>query len=129
MDKMTKELVRKVIKTTKKYLEENNVAIEFDKDSECLMFYDTNANDENNKFDGLKISLDGFEEVTEKQMDEEAKEEIKIALEILKATLIRNGVSIGANKETGTLYFFDTLTYVSNGKFDGFKMVLDELVR
>lgn len=66
MDKMTKELVRKVIKTTKKYLEENNVAIEFDKDSECLMFYDTNANDENNKFDGLKISLDGFEEVTEK---------------------------------------------------------------
>lgn len=62
-------------------------------------------------------------------MDEEAKEEIKIALEILKATLIRNGVSIGANKETGTLYFFDTLTYVSNGKFDGFKMELDELVR
>lgn len=66
MDKMTKELVRKVIKTTKKYLEENNVAIEFDKDSESLMFYDANANDENNKFDGLKISLDGFEEVTEK---------------------------------------------------------------
>lgn len=62
-------------------------------------------------------------------MDKEIKEEIVCALNLLKASLVKNNMSIGFNKETNELLFFDTLQYVEEDKFKGFKINLDELVR
>lgn len=44
-------------------------------------------------------------------------------------SLIKNNMSIGFDKETESLLFFDTKQYVENKKFDGFKIKLEELVR
>ena len=62
-------------------------------------------------------------------MDKEIKEEIVCALNLLKASLVKNNMSIGFNKETNELLFFGTLQYVEEHKFKGFKINLDELVR
>ena len=62
-------------------------------------------------------------------MDKEIKEEIVCALNLLKASLVKNNMSIGFNKETNELLFFFFLLYVEEHKFKGFKINLDELVR
>ena len=41
----------------------------------------------------------------------------------------KNGVSLAVSKETGTLYFIDTATYLESHKFDGIKVSIDRLVR
>lgn len=62
-------------------------------------------------------------------MNKEIKEEVSIVLDLLKKSLIKNNMSIGFDKETNSLLFFDTKPYVENKKFDGFKIKLEELVR
>lgn len=63
-------------------------------------------------------------------MKDETKQEISIILDLLKANLIRNGVSM-ATDEKGNLIFFDTATYVESGckEFDGFRVNINDLVR
>lgn len=63
-------------------------------------------------------------------MKDEAKQEIQIVLNLLKGSLIRNGVSMATDRE-GNLMFFDTAVYVrSKGKeFDGFRVNINDLVR
>lgn len=60
-------------------------------------------------------------------MSENAKEQIEIILELLKNTLMNNGVSIGLSEKK--IMFFDTEEYLSTGKFDGFSVNIDNLVK
>lgn len=62
-------------------------------------------------------------------MKDETKQEISLALEILRKSLIDNAVSMAVGKDDGTLYFFDTEVYCKNGTFDGFKVDIQSLVR
>lgn len=64
------------------------------------------------------------------RMDEETRTEIQAALTFLKATLVRNAVSIAVSSENGgVLYFFDTEKYLETKKMDGFNVSIGELVR
>lgn len=60
-------------------------------------------------------------------MSEAAKEQIEIIPELLKNTLMNNGVSIGLSEKK--IMFFDTEEYLSTGKFDGFSVNIDSLVK
>lgn len=62
-------------------------------------------------------------------MKDETKQEISLALEILRKSLIDNAVSMAVDKDDGTLYFFDTEAYRRNRAFDGFKVDIQSLVR
>nr|DAV66999.1 MAG TPA: hypothetical protein [Caudoviricetes sp.] len=60
-------------------------------------------------------------------MSEAAKEQIEIILELLRKSLIDNGVSMGISGKK--IMFFDTEKYLSTGKFDGFSVNIDSLVK
>lgn len=60
-------------------------------------------------------------------MSENAKEQIEIVLELLRKSLIDNGVSMGISEKK--IMFFDTEKYLSTGKFDGFSVNIDSLVK
>ena len=62
-------------------------------------------------------------------MSEAAKEQIEIILELLKNTLMNNGVSIGLSEKKKKIMFFDTEKYLSTGKLDGFSVNIDSLVK
>ena len=61
-------------------------------------------------------------------MTEDIKHEISAILGLLRAELIRNGVSIGVNQK-GDLLFFDTKIYNKRKKFDGFRVDINNLVK
>ena len=67
--------------------------------------------------------------VRSRNINKEIKEEVRVVLDLLKKSLIKNNMSIGFDKETESLLFFDTKQYVENKNFDGFKIKLEELVR
>lgn len=60
-------------------------------------------------------------------MSEAAKEQIEIILELLRKSLIDNGVSMGISGKK--IMFFDTEEYLSIGKFDGFSVNIDNFVK
>lgn len=60
-------------------------------------------------------------------MNDETKEEIKAVLTLLKHTLVKNGVSMETDMKS--LLFFSTDHYVSTGKFDGFSVEMESLVK
>lgn len=60
-------------------------------------------------------------------MSEAAKEQIEIILELLRKSLIDNGVSMVISGKK--IMFFDTEKYLSTGKFDGFSVNIDSLVK
>lgn len=60
-------------------------------------------------------------------MEEEVKEQIKAMLLLLANTLQNNCVSMACDKD-GNLYFFDTATYLREGKHSGLKVNIQELV-
>lgn len=63
-------------------------------------------------------------------MDEETRTEIQAALALLKATLVKNAVSMAVSTGNGgVLYFFDTKKYLETKKMDGFSISVGELVR
>lgn len=68
-------------------------------------------------------------------MTEETKQEIGVALTLLKNTLVRNGVSIAlagsddTGKDDGCIMFFDTAEYCHTGKFKGISVKIKDLVR
>lgn len=63
-------------------------------------------------------------------MENDAKEEITMLLDLLKASMIKNHVSMGVStSDGGMLAFFDTDTYVETGKMDGFKVSVQDLVK
>lgn len=62
-------------------------------------------------------------------MTDDTKQEISIVLDLLKGSLVRNGVSMGFDKVSHSLVFFDTNTYLESKKMDGFRVKLEDLVR
>ena len=60
-------------------------------------------------------------------MSEDTKEQIQTILELLRKSLIDNGVSIGLSEKK--IMFFDTDKYVETRKFDGFSVSIDNLVK
>lgn len=60
-------------------------------------------------------------------MSEDTKEQLQIILDLLKKTLINNKVSMGLSEKK--IMFFDTEKYLSTGKFDGFSVNIDNLVK
>ena len=68
-------------------------------------------------------------------MTDETKQEIEVALMLLKNTLIRNGVSIAlagsddTGKDDGCIMFFDTAEYCRTGKYKGVSVKITDLVR
>ena len=62
-------------------------------------------------------------------MNEDVKQEIQIALELLKNTLIKNEVSMGLNASGKEIMFFDTKKYLENHTFSGFKVNIEDLVK
>ena len=57
----------------------------------------------------------------------DTKEQLQIILDLLKKTLINNKVSMGLSEKK--IMFFDTEKYLSTGKFDGFSVNIDNLVK
>lgn len=62
-------------------------------------------------------------------MTDDTKQEIQIVLDLIKVSLKRNGVSMGFDKTSHSLLFFDTNTYLDSKKMDGFRVKLDDLVK
>ena len=62
-------------------------------------------------------------------MNEDAKRELHIALELLRKTCVDNNVSIAVDKVTGALYFFDTETFLKDRSYKGIRVELNELVK
>lgn len=60
-------------------------------------------------------------------MSEDTKEQIQIILELLRKSLIDNGVSMGLSEKK--IIFFDTEEYLSTRKLDGFSVDIDSLVK
>lgn len=60
-------------------------------------------------------------------MSEETKGAIHLVLQLLRKTLIEEGVSMGTAGEK--LLFFDTATYLNTGKMDGFAVNINDLVK
>lgn len=62
-------------------------------------------------------------------MSEETKQELEVALELLKKVCIKNFVSVGFNKKDNKLIFFDTDAYLSTHEFKGICVALEDLVK
>lgn len=60
-------------------------------------------------------------------MNKEVEEELTVVLELLKASLIRNHVSMATDKN-GNIYFFDTDTYLNTKKMSGFNINIKDMV-
>ncbi|RHM40441.1 hypothetical protein DWZ70_02905 [Mediterraneibacter gnavus] len=60
-------------------------------------------------------------------MSEDTKQQLQIVLDLLRKSLIDNGVSMGLSEKK--IMFFDTEEYLSTGKFDGFSVDIDSLVK
>lgn len=60
-------------------------------------------------------------------MSEDTKQQLQIVLDLLRKSLIDNGVSMGLSEKK--IMFFDTEEYLSTGKFDGFSVNIDNLVK
>lgn len=60
-------------------------------------------------------------------MSEDTKQQLQIVLDLLRKSLIDNGVSMGISGKK--IMFFDTEKYLSTGKFDGFSVNIDSLVK
>ena len=60
-------------------------------------------------------------------MSEDTKQQLQIVLGLLRKSLIDNGVSMGISEKK--IMFFDTEEYLSTGKFDGFSVNIDNLVK
>lgn len=60
-------------------------------------------------------------------MTEETKEEITVLLDLLKNSLINNGVSIALQENN--IMFFDTDEYFRNHSFKGMKVNINDLVK
>lgn len=61
-------------------------------------------------------------------MDDGVKEQLSLVLQMLRKTMIDNGVSMGVDKK-GNLHFFDTDLYVREHRFDGIKVDINDLVK
>lgn len=61
-------------------------------------------------------------------MEETVKEEITVVLELLRKTLMRNGVSMATDGE-GNILFFDTATYLQTESMIGFSVNTAFLVK
>ena len=62
-------------------------------------------------------------------MKQETKNIIGFNLELLRTTLVEGGVSMGMDNKNKKLLFFDTDIYLESGKFDGFSVDIDKLVK
>lgn len=60
-------------------------------------------------------------------MSEDTKQQLQIVLDLLRKSLIDNGVSMGISRNK--IMFFDTDKYVETRKFDGFSVNIDNLVK
>lgn len=60
-------------------------------------------------------------------MSEDTKQQLQIVLDLLRKSLIDNGVSMGISGNK--IMFFDTDKYVETRKFDGFSVSIDILVK
>lgn len=60
-------------------------------------------------------------------MSEDTKQQLQIVLDLLRKSLIDNGVSMGTSGNK--IMFFDTDKYVETRKFDGFSVSIDNLVK
>ena len=60
-------------------------------------------------------------------MSEDTKQQLQIVLDLLRKSLIDNGVSMGLSEKK--IMFFGTEEYLSTGKFDGFSVDIDSLVK
>ena len=60
-------------------------------------------------------------------MSEDTKQQLQIVLDLLRKSLIDNGVSMGISGNK--IMFFDIDKYVETRKFDGFSVSIDNLVK
>lgn len=60
-------------------------------------------------------------------MSEDTKQQLQIVLDLLRKSLIDNGVSMGISGNK--IMSFDTDKYVETRKFDGFSVSIDNLVK
>lgn len=60
-------------------------------------------------------------------MSEDTKQQLQIILDLLRKSLIDNGVSMGISGNK--IMFFDTDKYVETRKFDGLSVSIDNLVK
>lgn len=62
-------------------------------------------------------------------MTDEVKELINLQLQVLRNTLIENGLSMYLDAEGKYIGFFDTDTYLKTKKISGVKVSIDSLVK
>lgn len=62
-------------------------------------------------------------------MTEDTKGLLQISLEMIRKINVENGISMGFDKSKNQILFFDTEIYLETGKFDGFGVPLENLVK
>lgn len=62
-------------------------------------------------------------------MTDEIKEELTVILDLLKKSLIKNGISMYLNQKDETIGFFDIDTYLFTHKISGFRVNINDLVK
>lgn len=60
-------------------------------------------------------------------MSEDTKQQLQIVLDLLRKSLIDNGVSMGLSEKK--IMFLHIKKYLLTGKFDGFSVNIDNLVK
>lgn len=61
-------------------------------------------------------------------MSPDTKEELTTILDLLKASVKKNGVSLAVD-EDGNIMFFDTEIYLRTDRMDGFKINVKDITR
>lgn len=61
-------------------------------------------------------------------MSDDVREEITILLDLLKNSLIKNHISMATDNK-GNIYFFDTDTYITENKMNGFHVNVKDMVK
>ena len=62
-------------------------------------------------------------------MNDETKEQIEAVMQLLSATIIKNGVSMALAFQDKKIYFFDTKTYLETKEMSGIAVDIDSLVK
>lgn len=61
-------------------------------------------------------------------MSPDTKEELTVILDLLKASVKKNGVSLAVD-EDGNILFFDTEIYLRTDRIDGFKINVKDITK
>lgn len=63
------------------------------------------------------------------KMDESKKAVVLLGIETLRKINVECGISMAMDKDNASLWFFETDEYLNTGRFKGFSVPLEDLVK